>query len=481
MAETRLAVDSHRAAGLAILSVMVLLGCADAPPGLTNLVVVTLDTTRADHLGLYGYPRDTSPELDAFASQAIVFERALAPMATTLPTHFSLFTATHPLEHGVLANRHDDGSRFQVATSLQLFAEVARKAGYRTAAFVSAAPLRRGSDIERGFEIFTEPAEKRIYRPGHHATTEALAWLADISHPFLLWVHYFDAHWPFAPPPETAELFQTDAMLETWIAERKIPDQSVRIGVGPEESRSVLNRYDAELRYQDRQLGLLLEALQARPDWQQTAVLILGDHGEGLSQHGHSAHGGTWDEQLHVPLLMRVPGLEPRREEALLSVIDVLPTFLGLLQAPELEAILAQSSGRDRLSDTSEAQVLSQDSGRFRKDGGYRYALTTPNWKYIRRETDTDTSQELLFELASDPFELEDVAAARPGVVAELRERMAAELGQRLESGLALRPEELPDAPPDPGLLEQLRQLGYVGPGESVPGASLAPPEATAP
>src|SRR5262245_34154602 len=121
-------------------------------PSEPNLVFITLDTTRADHLGLYGYFRETSPALDAFAKQAIVFERNLSPMATTLPTHTTLFTATQPLEHGVLANGTHDGSRFVPTPQLRLLAELARSGGWRTGAFVSAAPLKKGSGIETGFE-----------------------------------------------------------------------------------------------------------------------------------------------------------------------------------------------------------------------------------------------------------------------------------------------------------------------------------------
>jgi arylsulfatase A-like enzyme len=452
-----------RAAGL-LAAALALAACGpEPPPGLPNVVFVTLDTTRADHLGLYGYYRDTSPELDAFSRETIVFDRVVAPMATTLPTHLALFTATHPLEHGVLANAHQGGRRFVLAPGLRTLAEVARDAGYRTAAFVSSAPLKRNSGAEHGFDTYEQPEGNKLARHGHITTDAALAWLSDTPRgPFLLWVHYFDAHWPFTPPRSTAALFRTDAGAEAWLAERRVPRRADRTGIGMEDSRKVLNLYDAELRFQDQQLGRLLAALEARPDWPHTAVVILGDHGEGLSQHGHPAHGGTWNEQLSVPLLMRIPGQTPHRESRLLSVEDVVPTFLGLLRVPELQGILAQASGRDRLSDDSEWQVLSQDSGRFRADPGYRYALTTPRWKYFRIEDPDGPTREALYDLETDPFELDDVAGEQPGVLAEMRERLAAELAARLARGRELRPEELPAGPPDPGLLEQLRELGYL-------------------
>ena len=193
---------TRAAARIALACALALCACGREAPA-PNLVFVTLDTTRADHLGLYGYFRDTSPALDAFGSQAIVFERFIVPMATTLPTHASLFTATQPLEHGVLANSTQGGSRFVPSTHLRSLAEVAGAAGWRTAGFVSSAVLKRGSGIETGFDAFDEPEGEQ--RNAEATTRTALAWLESTPRgPFLLWVHYFDAHWPYAPPPAYA-------------------------------------------------------------------------------------------------------------------------------------------------------------------------------------------------------------------------------------------------------------------------------------
>ncbi|TFG96328.1 MAG: hypothetical protein E4H11_03595, partial [Myxococcales bacterium] len=306
---------THRPALALLCRLLVLAGafaCAPDPP--PNVVLVTLDTTRADHLGLYGYFRDTSPRLDAFATEAIVVERALAPMATTLPSHTSILTGRAPLEHGVLANLDHGGQRFAPAPGLRSFAEICLDAGYRTGAFVSAAPLERGSGLEAGFEIYHQPGEGFPQRRGEFTTHAALHWLEGVKgEPFFLWVHYYDAHWPFDPPSGYAGLFEGGPDLEAFLAARRIPDASERSGTGLESTRAVTDAYDAELRYQDAQLGRLLDALAQRPDWGRTAVAIVGDHGECLSQHGEAAHGGTWDEQLFVPLVLRVPGHAPER------------------------------------------------------------------------------------------------------------------------------------------------------------------------
>jgi arylsulfatase len=457
---------------------LAVLGCSGderADPSWPNVVLVTLDTTRADHLGAYGYFRDTSPNLDAFAEQAIVFDDALAPMATTLPTHTSLLTATEPLEHGVLANLGHGGTRFVQSPALRSFAEVAADAGYDTAAFVSAAPLKRGSGIEQGFATFDEPAGNATARKGDRTVDGALRWLAGAEAPFLLWVHTYDAHWPFLVPEDRAHAFGQRDALEEWMRERRVAPSSVREGVGPEDALDTLERYDTALRFQDEQLGRLLDALAARDDWSRTAVVITADHGEGLSQHGHAAHGSTWQEHLHVPLLLRIPGESPRRVGGLVAVADVLPTLIPRLGVAAFQEIVQQTAGRDALSASTDARaIVSQETGRVRDRPGYRVSLTTPSWKYVRVLDGEQIREEMLYDRAADPFELADRAAAERDTVAELRTTLDAALafqrarGERLRAGV----------PPattvaDPELRAQLCALGYVD--EDCPAPEAAP------
>jgi arylsulfatase len=444
---------------------LALAACAcgrDAPQ--PNLVFVTLDTTRADHLGLYGYFRDTSPALDAFGRQAIVFDRSIVPMATTLPTHTSLFTSTQPLEHGVLANSTQGGSRFVPSARLRSLAEVASAAGWRTAAFVSSAVLKRGSGIESGFVDFDEPAGEQ--RDAEATTRAVIAWLERRPEaPFLLWVHYFDAHWPYAPPPAYAARFSSDRELEDAIAARRIPRTVLRpLASQTEETRASINLYDGELRFQDDQLARLLAALEARPDWGNTVVVIAGDHGEGLGQHGEAAHGGTWDEQLHAPLLMRIPGEAPRRVATLVTTVDVIPTLLGRLSASPLGAVLSQASGRDVLAPGARSlPVFSQDTGRERDASEQRWALTTDRWKFFRVEQRDGGARRQLFDRNADPYELSDVSSRHPEVTEPLAAALQLALDAQRRKGSALHDGQPPaTTPPDPELLEQLRSLGYV-------------------
>ena len=183
----------------------------DAP--LPNIILVSIDTLRADHLGCYGYFRETSPNIDAFAAEAVLFERAYSAMATTLPSHLTMLIGMHPIEHGVVANIDDGGVAFTSGPGLRSVAEVARDNGYATAGFVSATPLKRISGIHVGFETFDEP--QGATRDAKTVTDAALSWLGQhYDEPFFLFVHYYDPHVPYAPPSPYREMFQTDNELE---------------------------------------------------------------------------------------------------------------------------------------------------------------------------------------------------------------------------------------------------------------------------
>jgi arylsulfatase A-like enzyme len=292
----------------------------------------------------------------------------------------------------------------------------------------------------------------------------AIAWLSRAGDaPVFAWVHLYDAHWPYEAPPPYDGRFATDAGLERYIAERRIADSALRPLAGAvERSRDAINAYDAEIRYQDAEVGRLLRWLRENGRWPRTAILLLGDHGEGLSQHGEPAHGSTWQEQLHAPLLMRVPGVPPRRVEQPISLVDAMPTFLGLLRVPGLALPAAQVSGRDALAPGARpAPILSQDTGRER-GGPQRYALSMDGWKYFRIEELDGRVHDELYHLESDPFELEDVAARHPERVAALRGLVEARVRDLAERGRALRAGAPPETRPlDPKIREQLEALGY--------------------
>jgi arylsulfatase A-like enzyme len=444
---------------LVLAAIAALQACFDSSPEPPSIVLITFDTIRADHLGCYGYFRDTTPRIDSLATESTLFEQCLAPMATTLPSHTSLFTGTYPNEHGILANIKHGGLSFESSAALRPLAEFARQTGYRTAAFVSAAPVKRETGMARGFEIFDEPEEKS--RTAAETNKPLFAWFDKKGdEPYFLWVHYFDTHSPYLPLPPFDGMYATDSSLTAFLAEREIPGSAVGMAKRARPTREIHNRYDGEVSYVDRQIGLLLDRLRRSGDWERTVVVLVGDHGEGLAQHGELGHGSIWGEQLRVPLIVRVPGVAARREPVVMSIVDVVPTLLGLVPSLPFGGFLEQASGIDVLCGTVKNRfVFSRDSARERDDRlGQRCALTGTKWKYVYDPNGTDK----LFDLSFDPFELNDLSGVEKTTAARLKALLLKEIGEQAGRGEILSGAAGRKAVPmDPALLEELRQLGY--------------------
>jgi choline-sulfatase len=304
--------------GVALLGVD---GCSrERAPRQPNLVLVTLDTVRADHLGCYGDRQAVTPWLDRLASEGVRFANASSAVPLTLPSHTSLLTGLLPPHNG-MRNNGVGALRPGTATLATLLAG----AGYRTAAFIGAFVLDHRFGLKAGFEVYDDEIERdpkagtvlEAERPGREVVDRALAWLAkDGGRPFFLWVHLYDAHAPYTPPPE-------------WAA------------------RHPGRPYDGEISAVDEQVGRILKALRQRGLDGRTVVAVAADHGESLGEHGELTHGLLlYEPTLHVPLLLRAPwGLKARVVEAPVSLVDLAPTLAGLLGKPFPTA--ASLDGRD--------------------------------------------------------------------------------------------------------------------------------------
>lgn len=459
-------------------------GCGESTPKLErpNIVLITIDTLRADHLGCYGYFRDTSPNIDAFAKESLVFDSAYAAMATTLPSHASMLTARYPLEHGITANLMHGGKPFGWASGMVSFAQVAREAGYATAGFVSAAPLKAPSGIAAGFEMWSEPEGAAVERKAGDTLSKALPWLEQqASQPFFMWVHFYDPHWPHRAPPPYDKMFRERDVdsKEAWIAERELPDVAVRSNARKStQTRPALDNYCGEVRYSDEQFGVLIEALRRKGVFENSIVVLTADHGEGLNQHEWTAHGLVWDEQLRVPLVMRFPkaaGVAPGRAGQLVSLIDMMPTVLGRVQSfetPKWRDFFKLATGVDALdSDFEERPVFAQRTGReLAEDPGEMYAITTSRWKFIHEPEVGDK----LFDRSVDPHELRDLAAKDVQQSAAQRRQMQLMMDLQKRRGAELGPAQAGEM--DPELLRQMQALGYLGGEDGRNGEEQTPP-----
>lgn len=430
---------------------------APTPP---NVLFITLDTTRADHLGLYGYFRDTSPHLDAFSKEAVVFERMIVPMATTLPTHTTMFTGLNPTEHGILANLQHGGSRFVPGQGVTTMAEWLDDKGYNTGAFVSTSVLSSRAGLSSGFDTYGDPP--KATRIGGATTSAALDWLGQQSadEPYFMWVHYYDPHNPFTPPKGYKKLFSTDDQLKEFIESRKISAVTTRPTGSKVVALRAHNAYDGEIRYMDDQVQRVLDAASQRDGLDNTIVVIAGDHGEGLNQHGQPAHGLLWHEQLHAPFMIRYPKLlSPARIAKTVSAQDIAPTLVNLLAPEDMSGTyVGQMSGANILDEAYGSRpAFSQTSARQLLFGRpMTYALTTDTEKCVWNEE----GHTELWAHSSDPYELTSKVGIENEAVLACTTLIQTDLERQKVRGKELgagRTTTLDDQE-----LEQLKSLGYL-------------------
>ena len=425
-----------------------------------NIVLISMDTTRADHLSAYGYERDTSPSLRVLADQGMRFEVAYAPSATTGPSHASLFTALAPIAHGVAKNG------WPLAAEFETLAEILNGAGYETAAVMSSYVLSSRFGFDQGFGHFDTdfsqadvPAGDRLWEgeivPGKFhgraddTTRRALEWLDERLQPELplfLFVHYFDPHTPYLPPEGYSPPFEP----------------------GPREALK-LNRtiffYDTLIAFTDREIGRLLAGLEARGLEGDTLVVVTGDHGEGLMSHGHMFHGvHIYEEGVRIPLIARWPGHIPAGVvvPGPVGLTDLAPTVLDLAGV----SFPASAQGRS----LAEALLASGELDpsrpvhlyRRRYAGGEvvegiyaegeKFGLRRGRWKLIEGPGEGTLE---LFDLETDPGEQTNLAGQEPERTARMREEIAA---WRRAHTLEVGDERIPSAEER----MRLEALGYV-------------------
>jgi arylsulfatase A-like enzyme len=430
-----------------------------------NIILISVDTLRADHLGCYGYFRDTSPNIDRLASESILFERAYATMATTLPSHASMFTGRYPLEHGILANLVHGGRLFGWKKDMLSFAQVAKDEGYTTAGFIAAAPLKAATGISLGFDEWHEPELREHI--AEEMVGQVTPWVrAHAAERFFLFLHFYDPHWKHRPPEPYRSMYGADDALDAWLAERGIDESAVRSqGVVISNTRREVNRYCGEVKYTDSQLGLFFDQLTALGLWENTVVILVSDHGEGLNQHNWASHGLVWEEQLRVPMMIRLPGGRgdlPTRFEPIVSLVDLFPTVMARIhpfRTTLAQQFLDQATGVDVLDPAFEPRpVFAQRTKReVATDQGTMYSFTDGEWKYIYQPEQGDH----LYARGGDPHELTNLVEENAAAAAAVRDRLLEAIGDQTRRGELLEAGDTTAL--DPATLKQLEELGYLG------------------
>ena len=307
-----------------------------APEGAPSIVVVLCDTLRADALGTYGATRaNVSPSVDAFAAESVVFEHAVAPNAWTVPSVASIFTASWPLTHGVLRFRGDEDVALErLPEELPTLAEHLHSQGYDTAALLKTGVITADHGFAQGFDHFeVVPGAGPSGASGPELTTAAAAWLSkrgDSDRPHFLYLHYMDPHSPYQPPPG-APAWGLDASSELKgehsdvVAFKKGEAQPT-----PGDLARLHGLYDAEVHTFDAAFGDLLKVVSNT----NTIVVLVADHGEQFGEHGGWLHEHLWPENIHIPFIVRAPGLDARRVPGAVSSIDLAPTVVELAGLP---------------------------------------------------------------------------------------------------------------------------------------------------
>jgi arylsulfatase A-like enzyme len=444
-----------------------LLACGGSPERPGDILLITVDTLRPDHLGLYGYERTTSPEIDRWFADAAIFERAYTTNAHTPPSVVSILTGQLPQEHGVRLF-------YQLLPEGVLLIPDHLPDSYQTAAFVSNVALTEEAlGIASHFDHFDDRVDekephRRVYeRNARRTTNAALLWLAEYRNPerlLFLWVHYIDPHGPYRPPSGAVASFQHEG---------RVPMENKRIlsfqrEKDVEDALDYVDRYDEEIAYVDAQIGRLLDGYARRHDPASALMIFSADHGESMIEHERwFTHGyQVYEEIIRIPLMILGPGVEGGRRQGLVSIIDLMPTILHFagVSAPGLAG---QPLQRGPEQESSDRTVFAE--------GGPDLTLLRAaiqgerKWVTKVRVGKREPTQHEFFDLADDPGETAPQEWA-PGEAAEgalellrLIERDP-DPGGRPES---LRKGEQLTAPKvapraDQEAIERLRALGYV-------------------
>ena len=403
----------------------------DAPR--PNVILITVDTLRADRLGCYGSTSVETPAMDAVARDGVLFRRAIAQVPLTAPSHAAILTGTYPAWNG-MRDWTDAGMRADVPT----LAEIFKRQGYATAAFVSAFVLDSMWGLNRGFDHYDDWFDPRDYRqikrqslerPAEKTVDRGIAWLQTRgTGPFFLWLHLYDPHAPYQPPE-------------------------------PFKSRYKDRLYDGEVAYTDQQLGRFIQFLKDHDLYSSSLVVLTSDHGEALGEHSEQEHGYfIYSSSIHVPLVVKFPsGFEaPQRSiQQVVNTIDVAPTVaqfcalpsseMGTFQGYSLLSLVTKGPGTARYgySESLYPRSLVGASGLF--------GIRTERYQYIR------APREELYDLDQDPMEKINILREKPAVAQELRQALQATLSRHTRAAAAQGAGQI-----DPETAEKLRSLGYV-------------------
>ena len=440
-----------------------------APHGRPNILLISIDSLRRDHVGSYGYPRPTTPHLDALAQEGVRFDTAVSPTSWTLPSHVTLLTALPIRVHQV----HVSSERF--TKRVLTLAEVLSQEGYTTSGIVGGSYLDAGYGFAQGFDDYDDytVVNRDRNKPDGHVTSPmslrlASEWLASWAasqqpRPFFLFLHMWDVHYSYDPPPPYDTMFDPDYEGDI-VASPYMRNRRINARMDPRDLEHVMALYDGEIRHTDDHLGRLFDSLKGLGAFDDTIIVVTSDHGDEFFEHGKKGHGqNLFDSVLRIPLLMRYPSKIPagRVVEGQVRLMDVAPTILGLAGIePPADFGYAREDGPHPYRDLT--PLLEGEPGgkppplvAFGDLYGSLISLRTRDAKIIRSLDDPEQVQR--YDLLSDPAEKDNLFGDDNAAIDAL---LAAELGKWL--GVEHQEDLTAPMELDPEQVRILRSLGYL-------------------
>jgi len=392
-----------------------------------NVVLISIDTCRADYLSCYGYPRQTTPNIDAIAAEGVLFENAITPVPLTLPGHSSMLTGTIPPYHGV-----HDNYNYQLGQSNVTLAEIMRQNGYQTAAVVGAFVMDSAFGLDQGFDTYNDRFDEQSYaamgteRRAEEVSRYAVNWLQEHhSEPFFMFLHYFDPHWAYAPPEPFASTF--------WY-----------------------NTYAGEIAYVDQCISAVIRQLKRLRLYDSALIIITSDHGEMLGEHGEPTHSYfIYQSAVKVPLIFKLPGRrKAKRIKELVGIIDIVPTICGLLdikapryvQGKDLSSCLQSDNLPDR-----QRHLYCETMYPTKYKANSLLGVVNNRFKYIQ------TTRPELYDLIADPQETRNLTNQQPRQARVLQNRLKQILQESIRRGISDNNQGL-----DESARQRLESLGYV-------------------
>lgn len=409
-------------------------------PGIRHIVLISMDTTRADYLGCYGYQHNTTPNIDAVAAEAIRFEQVIAPTPLTLPSHSTMMTGTIPPYHGI-----HDNQNYTLADSNLTLAEMLKAKGYTTGGIISTYVLEHTFGLDQGFDTYDDEFDETINgyagaeRRGGEVSEHAIRWLDENQdEDFFLFLHYYDPHSPYDPPDVYRGLFGSKASTD-------------------EKNKIFKLSYAEEIAYTDHCIGQVVEKLKSLDLYDSTLLIITGDHGEGLGEREEMGHGYyIYQESVHVPLIIKLPGQQTAKTvSGVAGLVDITPTVCSLLGIETPQHIQGRDlSGAlfDEPLEDDDHYIYSESLLATKYKASPLLAVTGNRFKYIQ------TARPELYDLIEDPAETHNLVDEQSQRARILQDVLGVILEESLAAGTTDSKLELDDES-----LKKLESLGYVG------------------